>query len=104
MTFAEFVSSAKADSAPPAGLGRALQALWHDRRDQWPEAHALVQAAGKAATEQSAGAWVHAYLHRKEGDSDNAAYWYRQAGQPVAQGALVAEWEQIARTLLQNGP
>ena len=103
MTFADFMRSAQDDPAPPAGLGRALQALWLDRRDQWPEAHALAQAAGEDAAERLAGAWVHAYLHRKEGDPGNAAYWYRQAGQPAAPGALAAEWEQITRTLLQTG-
>ncbi len=95
MSFADFLRSATADPAPPAGLSRALLALWHDRREEWDEAHALAQEAGG-----SDGAWVHAYLHRKEGDEGNADYWYRLAGHPVAQGALPAEWEQIARALL----
>jgi hypothetical protein len=95
--FADFLKSIETDAAPPA-LGAALRALWHDRRGQWDEAHTLAQAAGG-----SAGAWVHAYLHRKEGDPGNAGYWYRQAGQPVATGPLPDEWERIARALLGNG-
>jgi len=46
------------------------------------------------------GSWVHAYLHRKEGDHDNAAYWYRRAGKPVCREPLDAEWVSIARDLL----
>ncbi len=95
MTFAEFLQSAAADPAPPAGLTRALQALWHAQRGQRDEAHALAQTA-----DGGDGAWVHAYLHRKEGDDDNADYWYRLAGQSMPAGDLPAEWEQIARALL----
>jgi hypothetical protein len=50
-----------------------------------------------------AAAWVHAYLHRVEGDLGNAGYWYRQAGKPVASGSLEAEWEQICSALLEGG-
>ncbi len=96
MSFADFLKSSTADPAPPAGLAPALQALWQDARGNWDDAHALAQAAGDAD-----GAWVHAYLHRKEGDLGNASYWYRRAGRPVAQGELRAEWEQIARALLR---
>ncbi len=82
---------------PPPGLSPALQALWHDARGDWRTAHMLVQ------DEQTAeGAWVHAYLHRKEGDDANAAYWYRRAGQPVARTTLQEEWESLARSLLSG--
>ena len=81
--------------APPAGLPRPLQALWHDARGDWHAAHALAQA-----DDDRAGAWVHAYLHRKEGDLANAGYWYRRAGRPVAGGPLDAEWRDIATDLL----
>jgi hypothetical protein len=43
--------------------------------------------------------WVHAYLHRKEGDAANAAYWYRRAAKPVAKGALAEEWRSIVAAL-----
>ena len=97
MSFEEFLRST-AGGTPPAGLGQPLQALWHDARDEWHAAHALAQAAGDAD-----GAWVHAYLHRKEGDEMNAGYWYRQAGRKPAGGDLRAEWEAVARALLARG-
>ncbi len=83
------------DEAPPAGLSYALQALWHDARDDWDEAHRLAQEQ-----DDPDGAWVHAYLHRKEGDPSNAAYWYRRAGRPVSALALDEEWREIAGALL----
>ena len=95
LSFADFLSSTAGTATP--GLSPALQALWHDARADWDQAHTLAQAAGGAD-----GAWVHAYLHRKEGDEGNAAYWYRRAGQPVASGDLRAEWERIARALLAD--
>jgi hypothetical protein len=36
-------------------------------------------------------AWVHAHLHRVEGDLGNARFWYRQAGRSPAVGDLAAE-------------
>lgn len=97
MSFADFLKSVAEDAAPPGSLTPALTALWHDHREQWEVAHTFAQeAAGKD------GAWVHAYLHRKEGDDSNAAYWYRLASQPVARDTLQTEWEQIARALLQR--
>jgi len=94
MTFAEFLNSTAGD-APPAELSLALQALWHDAHEQWHEAHELAQEAGGAD-----GAWVHAYLHLKEGDEANAAYWYQRAGRKQGPGDLRSEWEVIVRTLL----
>jgi hypothetical protein len=91
MSFEEFVRS----ETLPAAMGAALQALWLDAAGKWDEAHALAQEAGGRD-----GAWVHAYLHRKEGDEMNAGYWYARAGRPAAKGDLRAEWEVIARALL----
>ena len=84
-----------ADPAPPAGLGPALAALWHDARGDFDRAHQLAQG-----DEGGRGDWVHAYLHRKEGDAANADYWYRRAGRPFCRESLDAEWEAIARALL----
>ena len=84
-------------SAPPAELSPALQALWYDAKGEWSRAHELVQAG-----DDRTGAWVHAYLHRKEGDASNAAYWYRRAGEPMQQGPLETEWEQIVERLLHH--
>ena len=82
---------------PPPGVGVHLAALWWDAKDDWHRAHGCVDgAAGRDA------AWVHAYLHRKEGDLSNAAYWYRQARKPVATKALDEEWAIIAGSLLTH--
>ena len=91
MSFEDLASA----TTPPAGLGPALQALWHDARGDWERAHTLAQE-----DHGRHGAWVHAYLHRKEGDDSNAGYWYARAGQPAASGDLDAEREAIARALL----
>jgi hypothetical protein len=84
-----------AAAAPPAGLGEPLRALWWDRKGDWTKAHEAAQE-----DEGPAGCWVHAYLHRKEGDLGNAGYWYRRAGKPVATGGLDEEWQAIAGALL----
>jgi hypothetical protein len=94
MDFKAFKASL-ADQKPPQGLAPALRALWWDAKGDWERAHTDAQADDGAT-----GAWVHAYLHRKEGDSGNARYWYRRAAQPVATSGLAAEWETIARSLL----
>ncbi len=86
-------------AAPPPGLGEALRALWLDARDDWDGAHQAAQADAGGD-----GAWVHAYLHRKEGDAGNAAYWYRRAGKPVCRTSLDAEWSAIAEALLERAP
>ena len=96
MTLSDF-STSLAGSAPPAGLSHELHALWHDARGDWARAHETVQEL-----ETPAAAWVHAYLHRKEGDQGNARYWYLRAGQPVFTGPLETEWERIAGALLVN--
>ena len=96
MTFDELQASLSAP-APPAGLPALLRALWHDARGDWDEAHRIAQDVDTAD-----GAWVHAYLHRKEGDAGNAAYWYRRAGKPPATGSLPDEWNRIARALLPD--
>jgi hypothetical protein len=93
VTLEEFVASLKSP-APPA-VAPVLIALWHDGRGDWDEAHRVAQDVDDAS-----GAWVHAYLHRKEGDPGNAAYWYRRAGQPIASGSLDGEWREIVTALL----
>jgi hypothetical protein len=81
--------------APPAGLAPALRALWWAAKDDWDTAHKIVMDEAGADC-----AWVHAYLHRLEGDLGNARYWYAQAGRPAAAGALQAEWQAIAGALI----
>ncbi len=89
MTLKEFVAS---DEASFSG---ALLALWFDAHGDWEKAHEAAQdVAGPD------GAWVHAYLHRKEGDLGNAGYWYRRAGRAAASGDLKMEWEAIVLEML----
>jgi hypothetical protein len=84
-------------AAPPSGLDHALQALWWAAKGDWHKAHECAQAR-----EDATGAWVHACLHREEGDLANAGYWYARAGKPVAAGPLAVERDEIARALLDD--
>jgi hypothetical protein len=96
MTLSEFKASL-AKSKPPARLAPALAALWWAAKDDWVKAHELVMnESGKDC------AWVHAYLHRHEGDLANTRYWYRQAGKRAASGPLAAEWDAIAGAMLSG--
>jgi len=64
-------------------------------KGDWTRAHESTrQDEGKD------GSWVHAYLHRKEGDQGNAAYWYNRAEKPVCREPLDVEWVSIVRDLL----
>jgi hypothetical protein len=94
---AEFRASLSG-AAPAPSLSAPLAGLWWAARGDWDRAHEIVQ---DDATREAA--WVHAYLHRVEGDLGNAGYWYRQAGQPVAKDSLDGEWERIASALLEGG-
>jgi hypothetical protein len=84
-------------SRPPDGLSFALQALWWDAKGNWQKAHECAQERN-----DQAGMRVHAYLHRKEGDQTNAAYWYRRCGKALATNRLEEEWEEIVRALLSE--
>ena len=98
MTLDEFRASLK-DAAPPK-VSLVLQALWHDARGNWDKAHEVAQDV-----DDEVGAWVHAYLHRKEGDASNAGYWYRRAHQPEATDSFESEWSRIVSALLKwEGP
>ena len=84
-----------AQGAPPDGLSFALQTLWWDAKGDWDRAHTCAQQ-----DEGKTGSAVHAYLHRKERDQGNAAYWYDRAGKPICRVPLDAEWLSIVRSLL----
>jgi hypothetical protein len=84
-----------AQAEPPPDIGLAAQGLWWDAKGDWDAAHHCAQEQ-----DDRAGAWVHAYLHRKEGDDSNAAYWYSRAGRRSSQATLEEEWEEIAVALL----
>ena len=96
MTLAEFKASVT-KQAPPPDLAPPVQALWWAAKGDWDKAHTIVMK-----DESREAAWVHAYLHRVEGDLPNAGYWYRTADRPVAAGAVEAEWGAIAAALLGN--
>jgi hypothetical protein len=95
MTLDEFRGSLSA-TEPPAGLTLALAGLWWDGKGNWNRAHESAQQ-----DEGPAGSWVHAYLHRKEGDEGNASYWYDRARKPVCRESLDAEWLSIVTDLLE---
>ena len=94
MTVEEFRQSLEREE-PPRQLSLALTGLWWDGKGDWKQAHDVVgQDEGPAA------AWVHAYLHRKEGDLANSQYWYKRAGKEPASGSLEAEWQDVVTALL----
>lgn len=97
MNMEEFRDSLRRKEPPP-DLGFALTGLWWDARKDWKRAHESAQQ-----DEGPAGSWVHAYLHRKEGDTSNAEYWYRRAGKKPAQTTFEEEWLQLVQSLLAPG-
>src|SRR4051812_37325199 len=97
MTPAKFKASITLQ-APPRDLAPPMQALWWAAKGDWDKAHAIVMKDGSRGA-----AWVHAYLHRVEGDLPNAGYWYRTAGKPAATGGLDAERDAIGAALLGGG-
>ena len=94
MTLDEFRRSLT-ETEPPTGLTHALTGLWWDSKGDWTQAHESAQQ-----DEGVEGSWVHAYLHRKEGDQGNASYWYSRAGKPVCREPLDAEWLSIVKALV----
>ena len=96
MTFEEFINSLSKPNAP-ANISQNLLALWLDANNRWHEAHDIVQV-----TSGYEGDWIHAYLHRKEGDISNASYWYSRIGRSQPDHTLEEEWEEMARHLLNN--
>jgi hypothetical protein len=94
VSMADFKASLS-DAAPAPNLSPPLAALWWAGKGKWDAAHRIVQDEDTADA-----AWVHAYLHRVEGDLGNAGYWYRRASKPVATDAVESEWQRIASALL----
>ena len=94
MTLNEFRDSLSY-SEPPRQLNVALAAMWWDAKGDWKQSH---EVAGQ--DEGPAAAWVHAYLHRKEGDASNAIYWYTRADKSPSKAPLEEEWDEIVESLL----
>ena len=94
MTFDKFLESFDL-ADPEVNWAPLLKAMWWERKGDWDRAHEIAQEI-----ETVDGSWIHAYLHRKEGDFGNAAYWYRRANRPVCTTTLDEEWQQIVQELL----
>lgn len=97
MNTEEFLRLIEKQRSCPQTLPKALQAMWYDKKGDWNKAHEILGNASDADS-----AWVHAYLHRKEGDLNNTRYWYQRSGQPEFLGELSQEWEQITSVLLKK--
>ena len=95
MNLDEFLKSAASDDEPPADLSTPLLALWYAERGDWDKAHTIAQELHTRD-----GSWIHANLHRQEGDSWNARYWYDQAGKPESKKTFAAERREIIAAVL----
>jgi len=94
MTFQEFKISLT-DQFPPENISLNLKALWFEANGNWDKAHEIV-----IETSKTEGNWIHAYLHRKEGDSSNASYWYSKSGKQKPDSTLTEEWENLVISCL----
>jgi hypothetical protein len=94
MTYDEFILTVE-NRELPAGLPLYIQALWYDAGNDWQKAHSLIDSL-----DDKDSCWVHAYLHRKEGDINNADYWYRRAQKQRPSMSFEEEWKTIALELL----
>jgi hypothetical protein len=94
MTLTDFEKTLSRNT-PPDNIDPLLAALWHERKGDWESAHNIAQDIHTRD-----GSWIHAYLHRVEGDQGNASYWYHRAGQPVPQVSTTKEWENLVTEFL----
>jgi hypothetical protein len=94
MNFEKFRQSLSSSEAP-AKISTYLLSLWYDGKDDWEKAHTIIQDI-----DDETAAWIHAYLHRKEGDTGNAGYWYHRAGRKRPTVSLQEEWKEIVTSLL----
>ena len=95
MTLEEFKDLMQREAQPPSHLSQSLQALWHAAKEDWEMSHQIAQEIHTAE-----GSWIHAYLHRVEGDQSNADYWYARSGHPRPKVGLDQEWEEMVTALL----
>ena len=95
MTVTEFQALVDGAPDPPKDLDPYLKALWWGRRDAWEASHDQVNELDTAL-----GSWIHAWLHRVEGDLSNARYWYRLAERTPAEGDLETEWRELCEVAL----
>lgn len=83
------------ETSPPKESSAYLKSLWYDAKGDWTKAHDTI-----SEIENKNAAWVHAYLHRKEGDTGNADYWYHRAGKKRPDVSLEKEWEELVKEFL----
>ena len=95
MNFEQFQESLS-QSTPPSQVSAHLKGLWYDAKGDWQQSHEIIQDIN-----DTDAAWIHAYLHRKEGDIGNADYWYSRAGKKRPTVSLQQEWEMIAKELME---
>lgn len=96
MTFEEFKESLN-NSSPPQNLSDLLKAMWYDANENWKASHDIAQEI-----HSKEGSWIHAYLHRKEGDEGNASYWYQRAEKSFPTITLQDEWSQLVLSFLKK--
>ncbi|MEP7251817.1 MAG: hypothetical protein ABI683_05535 [Ginsengibacter sp.] len=94
MDLSEFKNSTN-ESAPPKNISVYLNALWYDKKGDWSKSHSIIQDVN-----DKTASWIHAYLHRKEGDEGNAGYWYSRAAKRFPEISLEKEWDEIVTALL----
>jgi len=95
LMYEDFIGSLE-QTDPPESYTPCLKALWYDKNEDWNKAHQIAQGISTKD-----GYRIHAYLHRKEGDRSNAAYWYSRAGKTVPQLSLGQEWESMIEYFLK---
>ena len=78
------------NTGPTENASVYVKALWYDAKGEWEKAHKLIQEIG-----DETASWIHAYLHRKEGDVGNADYWYRRAGKKRPSFSLEEECKKL---------
>jgi hypothetical protein len=95
MTFEEFIISIQHDQPPD--FSPYLESLWFERKGDWDKAHKIAQEIP-----DSGGSWIHAYIHRVEGDRWNSNYWYTKAGKKMPDISLKEEWESLVKYFLKK--
>ena len=95
-TYQEFQDTLS-QNQPSSEWPEALRALWYDAKGDWEASHNIAQDIHSAM-----GSWIHAYLHRKEGDKWNAGYWYRQAGKPYPEYSLDDELQVLVNAVINR--
>lgn len=96
MDYEVYIQHVGANATPPVDISEPLRALWHAQKGDWDSAHEVAQDINSPD-----GSWIHANLHREEGDLGNARYWYDRAGQPESKQSIEDERAELIRHFLQ---